>query len=162
MNKIDTCCRREFLKKGLSYGLVAGCCPFFSKHTRSAFALKNVTENNSNQVYQKKEDGLRMKCKITVLRKMFNQDFSKKFCQEPVTPCPVFTEGQEFIYDHSGDGNKPTRFCEHAWNDIYPTVMTLAHKGTFLGWMKEDGISIVCCTDGIRPVVFKIERIVNC
>ena len=89
---------------------------------------------------------------------MFNQDFSKEFCREPVTPCPVFTEGQEFIYDHSGDGNKPTGFCEQAWNDIYPKGMTLAHKGTFLGWMKEDGISIVCCTDGIRPVVFKIER----
>jgi uncharacterized repeat protein (TIGR04076 family) len=157
VDKIDKCCRREFLKKGLSYGFVAGCCTFFGEQTSLAFASKNVTENNLNQVYQKKEDGLRMKCKITVLRKMFNQDFSKEFCQEPVTPCPVFKEGQEFVYDHSGDGNKPTGFCEHAWNDIYPTVMTLAHKGTFLGWMKEDGISIVCCTDGIRPVVFKVE-----
>lgn len=89
------------------------------------------------------------------------QDLSKEFCQEAATPCPVFTEGQEFIYNHSGDGNKPTGFCEHAWNDIYPTVMTLAHKGTFLGWMKKDGISIVCCTDGIRPVVFKVERTTN-
>jgi uncharacterized repeat protein (TIGR04076 family) len=161
MDSIDKCCRREFLRKGLSYGLVAGCCAFFGKQTSSAFVSKNLTENKSNQVYQKKEDGLGMRCKITVLRKMFNQDLATKFCQESVNPCPAFTEGQEFIYDHSGDGNKPINFCERAWNDIYPTVMTLAHKGTFLGWMKEDGISIVCCTDGIRPVVFKVERVAS-
>lgn len=119
----------------------------------------NVAENISNQVEQTKEDGLKMKCKITVLRKVFNQDLVDEFCQGTVTPCPVFKEGQEFIYDHSGDGNKPGSFCERAWNDIYLTVMTLAHKGTFLGWMKEDGVSIACCTDGTRPVVFKIERI---
>lgn len=100
-----------------------------------------------------------MKCKITVLRKMFNGDFAEKYCQESVTKCPVFQEGQEFIYSHLEDGNKPTGFCEHAWNDIYSTVMTLAQKGTYLGWMKEKGTNIVCCTDGIRPVVFKIERI---
>ena len=100
-----------------------------------------------------------VKCKIIVLRRMFNEDFAGEYCQEKVTPCSVFTEGQEFIYDHHGDGNKPENFCEHAWNDIYGIVLTLASKGTFLGWMKEDGTIIVCCTDGIRPVVFKVERI---
>ncbi|MCP3930638.1 MAG: TIGR04076 family protein [Bacteroidetes bacterium] len=159
MDIIDTYCRREFIKRGIGYGLAAGCCGFLGKPTGSAFASKNIMENKSNQEHQKKEDGQKMKCKITVLRKMFNQDYAENFCQESVTSCPVFTEGQAFIYDHSGDGSKPSKFCERAWNDIYPTVMTLAHNGTFLGWMKEDGISIACCTDGIRPVVFKIERI---
>jgi len=26
-------------------------------------------------------------------------------------------------------------------------------------WMKKDGTNIVCCTDGMSPVVFKLERI---
>ena len=100
-----------------------------------------------------------VKCKITVLRKMFNQDFADTYCQETVTTCPVFTEGQEFIYDHHGEGNKPENFCEYAWNDIFKLVFTLASNGSFPGWMKNENTIITCCTDGIRPVVFKIERI---
>lgn len=99
------------------------------------------------------------KIKITVLRRMFNQDFAEEYCQGEETPCPVFSEGQEFIYEHYGEGNKPENFCEHAWNDIYKIVFTLASKGTFRGWMKEDGVAVTCCTDGIRPVIFKVERI---
>ena len=102
-----------------------------------------------------------VKCKITVLKRMFNKDLAEEYCQDEVTPCPLHTKGQEFIYDHFGDGNKPKDFCEYAWNGIYLTVITLASKGTFSGWMKKDGINIVCCNDGIRPVVFKVERIEN-
>jgi len=97
--------------------------------------------------------------KITVLRKMLNRDFAEKYCQEGAEPCPLFTEGQEFIYDHYGEGEKPENFCEHAWHDIYGIVFTLAFKGNFTGWMKEDGTAVTCCTDGIRPVVFLVERI---
>ncbi len=27
------------------------------------------------------------------------------------------------------------------------------------GWMKDENVMIACCSDGTRPVVFKIERI---
>ncbi|MFA6363123.1 TIGR04076 family protein [Methanoregula sp.] len=27
------------------------------------------------------------------------------------------------------------------------------------GWMKDERTMIACCSDGIRPVVFRIERI---
>ena len=27
------------------------------------------------------------------------------------------------------------------------------------GWMKEENTMIACCSDGTRPVIFKIERI---
>lgn len=90
---------------------------------------------------------------------MINQDFAEQYCKDEAAPCEVFTEGQEFIYDHHGEGSKPQNFCEWAWNDIYKSVITLASKGTFGSWMKEEGIIIVCCTDGIRPVVFKVERL---
>jgi uncharacterized repeat protein (TIGR04076 family) len=99
------------------------------------------------------------KCKITVLRRMLNQDLADEYCKEEAGLCEVFTEGQEFIYDHYGEGNKPENFCEWAWHDIYKTVMTLSFKGNFGTWMKDEKMIIQCCTDGIRPVVFKVERI---
>ena len=56
-------------------------------------------------------------------------------------------------------GDKPENFCDWAWHDIYKIVITLVSKGNFDIWMKEKGTAISCCTDGIRPVVFKLERI---
>ncbi|MDQ1266171.1 MAG: hypothetical protein QG635_1323, partial [Bacteroidota bacterium] len=32
-------------------------------------------------------------------------------------------------------------------------------SGAFEGWMKNPDTMITCCTDGIRPVVFKLETI---
>jgi uncharacterized repeat protein (TIGR04076 family) len=31
-------------------------------------------------------------------------------------------------------------------------------RGNFSTWMKDENMFISCCTDGIKPVVFKIER----
>ena len=102
-----------------------------------------------------------VKLKITVLRRMFNEDLAKEYCKDEVTPCPVFTEGQEFIYDPYGEGSKPENFCDHAWVNIYSLVFTLASNGSFPTWMKNEKSAIGCCTDGIRPVVFKIETLTN-
>ena len=97
------------------------------------------------------------KMKITVLRNMANQDFAEEYCERTdVTPCDRFTEGEEFLLD----GVKcPEGFCSWAWDDIYKGVLVLAHGGDMKGWMKDDRTLISCCTDGIRPVVFKIERL---
>jgi len=100
-----------------------------------------------------------VKIKITVLKRMFNEDLANQYSKEEVAPCPVFSEGQEFIYDPYGEGNKPEKFCDHAWVDIYKLVFTLASNGSFPTWMKNENSIIGCCTDGIRPVVFNIERI---
>ncbi len=98
-------------------------------------------------------------CKITVIKKHFNQDLAKTYCEGQVTSCPVFEEGQEFVYSHFGEGNKPSEFCESAWHDLYKNVMTLCSSGSFKGWMKKKNVVISCCTDGIRPVVFKLEAV---
>ncbi len=152
--------RREFLERSISVGLTIGC-PLILKCSKQIDKIERTnnqyTKNPSNTI--KRRAGNMVKCKITVLRRMFNEDFAKKYCQEEVTLCPVFSDGQEFIYDHYGDGSKPKGFCEHAWHGIYQTVMILSCNGTMKGWMKEEKSNIVCCTDGIRPVVFKIERI---
>ncbi|RJS89401.1 TIGR04076 family protein [Candidatus Bathyarchaeota archaeon] len=52
----------------------------------------------------------------------------------------------------------PEGFCSWAWDDISKVVNVLRFGGNF-PWFEEEGISINCCTDGLRPVIFKIERI---
>ena len=100
------------------------------------------------------------KCKITVLKTNLNEDLAKEYCQNEVTACPLFSEGQEFIAGFE----KPEGFCDWAWNDIHKFVAVLLSggnfsKGHFKGWMRDDKTMIAYCTDGIRPVTFKIERI---
>ena len=70
--------------------------------------------------------------------------------------CSAFEEGQEFTV--GPDGNRPEGFCGWAWRDIYKDVSVLRFGGNFTPWVPE-GVAITCCTDGIRPVSFKMERI---
>jgi len=100
------------------------------------------------------------KVKITVLKRLHP---SEVFETSPVTPseplgaCEVFRDGQEFIIDVE-EGSIPEDFCSAAWHCIYCNVRTLAFGGN-LPWYKEKGVAINCCPDGLRPVVFKLERI---
>ena len=94
------------------------------------------------------------KITITVLKKIFDRDLADEYCQS-ATPCHVFGEGQEFIVENE----KPKGFCDWAWNDIYKVYLTLRWKGDFTPWMKDENNVIACCTDGIHPVVFRLERI---
>jgi uncharacterized repeat protein (TIGR04076 family) len=96
--------------------------------------------------------------KITVLKRLAP---SEVFEESPVTPvtqleaCKLFRDGQELIVE---EGKMPEGFCTSAWNTIYCNVRTLAFGGN-LPWYREKGVAINCCTDGLRPVVFKLERI---
>ena len=95
--------------------------------------------------------------KITVLKRMVNQDLVDEFCEADVTlPCPLFTEGQEFVVER---GAQPEDFCDSAWNDIHKSFQVIARGGDFSGWMKDDGTMVVCCCDGLRPVAFELRRI---
>jgi uncharacterized repeat protein (TIGR04076 family) len=63
-------------------------------------------------------------------------------------------EGQEFI---AQGANMPEGFCSWAWVDIQKYVLTLARGGNLLG--VKPGTSVACCSDGFRPVTFKLERL---
>jgi uncharacterized repeat protein (TIGR04076 family) len=95
--------------------------------------------------------------KITVLKRFSPSEVFEKV---PVTPtsleaCDELRDGQEFIVGE--DGNMPTGFCTSAWQSIFSDVRILAFGGN-LPWYKEKGVSVSCCPDGLRPVVFKLER----
>jgi len=98
--------------------------------------------------------------KITVIKTMSALDvYGKELPElgEDVSPyCHRFKVGQEFIID--GNAQKPDDFCSWAWHDIFPIVTTLRCGGNF-PWMKKGGTFYACCTDGARPVFFKLERI---
>ena len=99
--------------------------------------------------------------KITVLRCL---QPSEVFCEVPLNTsnniphvaCPVFDEGQVFIANSIG--TPPEGFCPNAWQDIVGYVRVLHHGGSFYPWLSENEM-IRCCTDGLRPVVFRLERV---
>ena len=93
------------------------------------------------------------KIKITVLRRSLNKEFLNDFAEFVWEPCERLHEGQEFVAEGV---NMPEGFCSWAWADIQKYVMTLARGGNFRG--VKPGVYITCCTDGFRPVFFKLER----
>ncbi|MCG8569960.1 MAG: TIGR04076 family protein [Spirochaetes bacterium] len=101
-------------------------------------------------------------CKITVLKKLFHQDLAQEYCLKETSACSVFEVGQEYIAKYSM--KEPDNFpCSGAWSDISKLVFVLMQGGSFgpstWGWMKDDKTMISCCSDGVRPVIFKIELI---
>lgn len=105
------------------------------------------------------------KCKVTVLRKAYYPDLAAEYCaQADPGACPLFAEGDEFVFER-GDFTRmrlPAErpFCSEAWQAIDRYIYAAIMGGPlFPGWMKEDKVFIACCSDGVRPVTFKIERI---
>ena len=92
--------------------------------------------------------------RITVLKRLLHQDLLKEYADSIWETCERLQVGQEFISDGV---NMPRGFCSWAWADIQKYVMTLARGGNFMG--VRPGRFVTCCTDGFRPVFFRLERI---
>lgn len=94
--------------------------------------------------------------RITVLRKQLYEDMAETYLSDyPHVACDFFAEGDSFLY--TGGAEMPAGFCPWAWVDIYPSVNALAQGATCTPWQKRDGVNIVCCSDGVRPVSFLLE-----
>jgi uncharacterized repeat protein (TIGR04076 family) len=96
------------------------------------------------------------KVKITVLKRTLNEDLAARYAPPGLTLCPRFLEGQEYIAEGQ---SPPAGFCGWAWHDIHKCYLTLLFGGGFGQWMKADNNMVACCTDGLRPVIFNLERI---
>ncbi len=101
---------------------------------------------------------MKSKVKVTVVKKFSPEDvFGHEMIREngeKILPCS-YKEGQEFIVDHHFD--RPKDFCGQAWQDIYTTLM-IYHFGGDYAYPKS-GVTYQPCGDGMRPVIFKIEKI---
>jgi len=97
------------------------------------------------------------KCKITVLKKNFDKDLAGEYGVDGLGACPMLETGQVFYADWAC----PEGFCNEAWKAIYQYVFALSHSVDELfyygDWIKEKGVAICSCNDGLRPVIFKIE-----
>lgn len=100
------------------------------------------------------------RCKITVLKTLYHQDLEEEYRRPEVDkgPCKFFEVGDEFTVNYLSE--KPEGFlCDWAWHDIHKIIMVLMMNGDFGNWMENKNNFITCCTDGIKPVVFKVERL---
>ena len=91
------------------------------------------------------------------MKKTFDKELAEEYGAVGLTACPMLKEGQVFYADYAC----PEGFCNEAWKAIYQYVFALSHgiEDVFYygDWIKEKGVAIVSCNDGLRPVIFKIE-----
>ncbi|MBU1049429.1 TIGR04076 family protein [Candidatus Bipolaricaulota bacterium] len=101
------------------------------------------------------------KLKITVLERTFNKEIAELYGSEDFKAgagfgaCPHFKDGQTFVLDGL---NKSDSFCDRAWADIHGAIRTVAFGGAH-DYVTTPNSALSCCTNGMRPVIFKIDRI---
>ena len=106
------------------------------------------------------------KCKITVIKKECYKELQEEYLSDPKAgPCEMFETGQEFILERNNERDDfwhmmDGKFCSEAWDAISRYVYTALQGGSIMkGWTNDEKMMIACCSDGTRPVVFKIERL---
>ncbi len=103
------------------------------------------------------------KVRITVLKRAVYTDLQDEYLDrgafpQGYGPCQNMKDGQTFVIEGFFP-EKPDDFhCEGAWSDIQRKLMTVMYGGD-LPWVKQPGTAVASCTDGLRPVSFKIERL---
>ena len=55
------------------------------------------------------------RCRITVLKRHFDEELAKEYGSKGIGKCPMLKEGQIFYADYA----KPEGFCDEAWKAIY-------------------------------------------
>lgn len=98
------------------------------------------------------------KVKITVLKTTLDTELTNEYGVKGLTACPMHKAGQVFYADYA----KPEGFCDEAWKAIYQYVFALAHRAGndvfyYGDWIRQPGVAICSCNDGLRPVIFKLE-----
>ena len=124
------------------------------------------------------------KVKVTVIDKKLYPELQEQYCLNPKAgACPVYNVGDTFIFVRDetkndywrmgintlvhtdGDpdkvaGGPKMPHCSEAWDAISRYIYAAFQGGSIMkGWMKDENTFIACCSDGTRPVIFKIERI---
>ncbi|WLD27967.1 hypothetical protein CDIFMA2_18500 [Clostridioides difficile] len=97
------------------------------------------------------------KCKIEVIKTTFHKNLADEYGCKGIGKCPMHEVGEVFF----GDFAKPEKLCDEAWKAMYQYVFALSHgseKFYYGDWIDKEGVAICSCNDGIRPVIFKIER----
>ena len=99
------------------------------------------------------------KVRITVVKAFSNEDVLggdlPPNWNVSTNVCNDHMPGQEYFFDGTGC---PEGICAWAFADIFRDVLHLWRGGDF-PWVGRQGVMYSACTDGTKPVVFKLERI---
>ncbi|MBT3284899.1 TIGR04076 family protein [Candidatus Bathyarchaeota archaeon] len=99
--------------------------------------------------------------KVTVLKRVdpeyiFDGDVPNQPGKDTPYEICHHEEGKEWIVEK--DGAMPEGFCSWAWRDLYKDLAVLRQGAFFDGWVKPP-LMYTACTDGVRPVSFKLETL---
>lgn len=127
------------------------------------------------------------KVKVTVIDKKLYPELQARYCADPEAgACPCYNVGDEFLFERYGNADDfwhmglntlrqtslPTEsragiaggpalpHCSEAWDAIARYIYTGLQGGSIMrNWMNDERVMITCCSDGTRPVIFKIQRL---
>ena len=96
------------------------------------------------------------KVRIAVLKTEFYPELAERYLTEgrEAGPCSLQQVGDVFYYE--GGAEKPEGLCPWAWIDLYRGVSTLANGPLVNDWYSHEDRRILCCTDGVRPVIYEL------
>ena len=96
------------------------------------------------------------KVRITVLKTEFYPELAERYLTEgrEAGPCPLQQVGDVFYYE--GGAEKPEGLCPWAWIDLYRGISTLANGPLVNDLYSHEDRRILCCTDGVRPVIYEL------
>ncbi len=124
------------------------------------------------------------KVKVTVIDKKLYPELQAEYCADPNSGmCSCYHVGDEFVFERYGAaddfwhmglntlkqtaktaeeiaGGTGFPHCSEAWDAISRYIYAGLQGGSIMrGWMNDERVMIACCSDGTRPVIFKIERL---
>ena len=123
------------------------------------------------------------KVRLTVIDKKVYPELQAAYCADPnAGPCPCYHVGDTFLFARygaaddfwhgglrtlcqtaqtaAGTAGGEVPHCSEAWDAISRYIYAGLQGGSLMrGWMREENTMIACCSDGTRPVLFRIERL---
>ena len=100
-----------------------------------------------------------VKLKITVIKKFSPEDvFGHEMIRQDtgkVIPICSMKKGKDYIVEDIY--KMPEDFCPRVWHDTHDLITLFFYGGDME--YPEPGITYITCNDGVRPVVFKYEKI---
>ena len=148
----------------------------------TGFTVKETSVNTKGKTPMKHK--VKHKVKLTVIDRKCYPELQEKYCADPKSgPCPCYNVGDEFVFYRDGErddfwhmglntlvktsgdpdkvaGGPKMPHCSELWDAISRYIYTGLQGGSIMkGWMAKENEMIACCSDGTRPVIFKIERL---